>query len=84
VLKKIASASALVLALTLLAAPVSRLYAQKSTVPPTTPNTVTGGDPEPNTVTGGDPEPNTVTGGDPEPNEQTAALTVLLPILVTL
>ena len=82
-LKKIASASALVLALTLLAAPVSRLYAQ-STVPPATPNTVTGGDPEPNTVTGGDPEPNTVTGGDPEPNVQVAALSVLLPVLVTL
>jgi hypothetical protein len=63
VLKKIASISSLVLALTLLAAPVCRLYAQ-STVPPATPNTVTG--------------------GDPEPNEQTAALSVLLPILVTL
>jgi hypothetical protein len=63
VLTKIASSCALVLALTLLAAPVSRLYAQ-TTVPPTTPNTVTG--------------------GDPEPNEQTVALSVLLPILVTL
>jgi hypothetical protein len=82
VLKKIASTSALVLVLTLLAAPVSRLYAQQATTPK--PNTVTGGDPEPNTVTGGDPEPNTVTGGDPEPNEQMAALSVLLPVLVTL